>query len=50
MVASRHAQTGMVKPTKPCMMTYPAIVPTAAPDLQGLDVHPTVFVLTELVS
>jgi hypothetical protein len=26
MVASRHAQTGMVKPTKPCMMTYPAIV------------------------
>jgi hypothetical protein len=26
------------------------IVPTAALDLQGLDVHPTVFVLTELVS
>ena len=28
-VTSRRSQTGIEKPTKPCMMTWPAMVPTA---------------------
>ncbi len=29
MVTSRRTQTGIRKPTKPCMIIWPAMVPTA---------------------
>ena len=31
-VTSRRTQTGIAKPTKPCMIICPAIVPTAEED------------------